>query len=321
MKSDKKEELAKFNQYLEWPQCDLCQIFGSRTSENYEVMYEATFTDASFAGNKSESFKYAAADQSKGNIVKCKKCGLVYQTPRDNDVARIYQNVSEDVFYVASKADRVSTCERDTEHLERVTGPANGRKLIDVGCSYGLFLDVVKSRGWEAHGVELSDYQRGEAMKNYPNVCGKELKDCGYPENTFDVLTMFDVVEHLASPSDFIKDAYRVIKSGGYFVACTPNIASIQSKLFGKYWLNFARMHFYYFTPRTLGAMLELAGFKIVKVEHHKRIIRPINAIAWMKKHPMVYKIMEAIFAKTPLGNLKWASGLSGNMVIYARKN
>ncbi len=313
MSKNYKEELQKFSQYLEWPKCDLCG------DSDYEVMYEATFTDASFAGNKSESFKYAASDSSKGNIVKCRQCGLVYQTPRDNDVARIYQGVGEDKFYVASRADRVTTCERDVAKMERVTGAARGRRLIDVGCSYGLFLDAAKMRGWETHGVELSDYQRMGAGKNHP-VCGQELKNCGYADNAFDVLTMFDVVEHLAKPSDFIKDAYRVIKPGGYFIACTPNIASIQSKLSGKYWLNFARMHFYYFTPKTLGAMCERAGFKIVKVEHHKRVIRPINVIAWMKKHPRVYKIMEAIFAKTPLGNLKWASGLSGNMVVYAQK-
>lgn len=313
-KSDKREELSRFNAYLEWPKCDLCG------SDDYRVIYEATFNDASFVGNKSESFKYAAADQSKGNIVKCKKCGLVYQAPRDNDVARIYQGVDEDGFYVASKADRLATCERDLSKMEGVVGPSNGRKLIDVGCSYGLFLDVAKARGWSVFGAELSDYQRGEAMKNHPNICGREIKDCGYAENSFDVMTMFDVVEHLARPSAFLKDAHRIIKPGGYFVACTPNIGSIQSKLSGKYWLNFARMHFYYFTPQTLGAMLERAGFKIVKVERHKRIIRPINAIAWMKKHPSVYKIMEAVFARTPLGNLKWASGLSGNMVIYAQK-
>jgi 2-polyprenyl-3-methyl-5-hydroxy-6-metoxy-1,4-benzoquinol methylase len=313
-KSDKRGELARFAEYLEWPKCDFCG------SDDYRVIYEATFSDASFAGNKSESFKYAAADQSKGNIVKCKKCDLVYQAPRDNNVARIYQGVDEDDFYVASKADRLATCERDLSRMESVTGPSSGRKLIDVGCSYGLFLDAAKARGWNTYGVELSDYQRGEAMKNHPNICGREIRDCGYAEGSFDVMTMFDVVEHLATPSAFLRDAYRIIKPGGYFVACTPNLESIQSKLFGKYWLNFARMHFYYFTPKTLRATLERVGFKIVKVERHKRIIRPINAIAWMKKHPSVYKIMEAIFAKTPLGNLKWASGLSGNMVVYAKK-
>ncbi len=313
-KSDRKGELLKFNMYLEWPKCDLCG------QSDYEVIYEATFNEASFTDDKFESFKYASADGSKGNIVKCRNCGLVYQVPRDNDVARIYRRVNEDIFYTASKADRAATCERDVFKMEKVTGVSGGRKLIDIGCSYGLFLDAAKSRGWDVYGVELSDYQRGEAIKNHPNVCGQELKDCGYPDNYFDVLTMFDVVEHLTSPSVFIKDAYRVVKPGGYFVACTPNIASIQTKLTGKYRLKFARMHFYYFTPKTLGAMCELDGFKVVKVEHHKRIIRPINAIAWMKKHPRVYKMMEVIFAKTPLGNLKWASGLSGNMVIYAKK-
>lgn len=313
-KSDKREELSRFTQYLEWPKCDLCG------ADDYDVLYETTFTDASFSGNKSESFKYAAADQSKGNIVKCRHCGLVYQTPRDNDVARIYQNVDEDIFYVASRDDRLATCKRDLAKMEIVTGAANGRRLLDVGCSYGLFLDAARARGWDTYGVELSDYQRSRAIKNHPNICGKELKDCGYPQNYFDVLTMFDVVEHLASPSRFAREAYDVIKPGGYFIAVTPNISSIQSKFSGKYWLNLARMHFYYFTPKTLAAVLEKVGFRVIKIEKHKRVIRPINAIGWMRKHPGVFKILETIITKTGLANLKWKSGLSGNMVIYAQK-
>lgn len=313
-KSDKKEELSQFNQYLNWVFCDMCG------EQNYDVLLSSSFTMKSFVSDKSESFKYAAPDTSKGNIVRCQRCRLVYQNPRDNDITRIYERVGEDKFYLASQSDRVATSERDAEKMEMAIGKANGRKLLDVGCSYGFFMDVVARRGWDVYGTELSEYQRNIALKNQKNICGKELKDCGYSENSFDVLTMFDVIEHLESPTAFMKDAYRVIKPGGYFVACTPNINSWPAKFFGKYWLNYARMHLYYFDPKSITVLLEKSGFKVMKIEKHKRVIQPINAIGWMQKHVWIYKILKILIGKTFLGRLKLTSGLSGNMVVYAQK-
>lgn len=313
-KSEGEEVSAKFGHFLECPLCDVCG------ADEYAVLRELSFSDASFSRARSESFKYASPDRSMGAIVQCRRCGLVYQNPRDRNVARIYEEVGEDEFYVSSKADRIATCERDADRMERIVGTVRGKRLLDVGCSYGLFLDCVKARGAETFGVELSRHQRTVALKNHPHICSEELKDCGYPENHFDLLTLWDVIEHLSSPRAFLADAHHVVRRGGFLVICTPNRESVPAKLFGKYWINFARMHFYYFSPRTLSFVLERAGFRVVAIEKHRRVIRPENAIAWMKKYPVAYAMLHALSRSTPLGAMKWASGLSGNMVVYAQK-
>lgn len=307
--------MAQFSHFLEWPVCDMCG------GNDYTVLRSSSFSEASFPRERAESFKYASPDASMGAIVACRRCGLAYQCPRDADVARLYAQVGEDEFYLSSKADRIATCERDADRMERVVGPARGKRLLDVGCSYGLFLDIMKSRGAQVFGVELSRHQRGVALKNHPTICPKELRNCGYPDNYFDLLTLWDVLEHLSSPRAFLTDAYRVIRRGGFVVSCTPNIKSMPAKLFGKYWLNFARMHLYYFSPKTLTTLLEQSGFTVVKIEKHKRVIRPAHAISWMKKHPRVYVALRALCTTTPLGTRRLLSGLSGNMVVYAQKN
>lgn len=307
------ERLTQFGRFLEWPHCDLCG------GNDYTVRRQSSFSPSSFLAKRSDSFKYASADRSMGAIVECRRCGLVYQCPRDRDVARIYEGVGEDEFYLSSKADRIATSERDADRMERIVGAVRGKRVCDVGCSYGLFLDCMKARGAETFGVELSSHQRSVAVNNHPNICPRELQDCGYPDDHFDLVTLWDVLEHLSSPHAFLKEARRVLRRGGFLVACTPNIESVPAALFGTYWLNFARMHFYYFSPKTVTAILHAAGFSVVAIERHKRVIRPRNAILWMQKHPAVYAILRVLCA-TPLGGVKWTSGLSGNMVVYAHK-
>lgn len=308
------EEKKKLSPYAEWPLCDFCG------SNEYTVKRATTFSDASFSSSKSQSFMYASSDSSMGAVVECLTCTLRYQSPRDKDVSQIYEGVGDDEFYSASKDDRIATCKRDANQLERTIGPLSGKKLLDVGCSYGLFLDVAKERGMSTYGIELSRYQSSVAKKRHLQICTQELPKCGFPEAYFDVMTLFDVIEHLPSPQSFMKEAFRFIRPDGFLVLCTPNCRSMEAKLFGTYWLNFARMHFYYFSPKTITVMLKAAGFEVVRIEKHKRIIKPINVIGWMKKHPRIYPIFKALFAHTPLGKIQWTSGLSGNMVVYARK-
>jgi 2-polyprenyl-3-methyl-5-hydroxy-6-metoxy-1,4-benzoquinol methylase len=240
--------------------------------------------------------------------------------PRDRDISSIYKNVGEDEYYISSKEDRIVTFERDYQKLESVIGPAHGRKMLDVGCGYGLFLGVCKNHGWEAYGCELSEVQWRKAKEHYDRVYNKEVRDCGFPENFFDLVTMNEVIEHVPSPKTLLKEAYHVIKPGGHIVLTTPDRSSWPAKLFGKRWLAYARMHLYYFTPYTLGRMLEGQGFRVIKIERHKRIIRFGVAIEWMKKHHLVYRFFSFVFGNPFVRDIKTTSTMSGNIVVYAQK-
>jgi len=302
------------SRYVEWVSCDQCK------SQEYTTIYPSTFVKEHFQFDKSESFKYASPDQARGNIVKCKNCGLIYMNPRDIDIEKVYENVTHDDYYLSSTLDRISTCERDKEKMEKVIGLGKGRRLLDVGCSYGLFMDVCKDVGWDVYGCELSKIQYDYTKKKHKKIHNTEVSKSGFIDNFFDVVTLFDVIEHLTSPTKFLKEVHKVIKPGGYFIACTPNISSWQAKFFGKKWLNYARMHIYYFTPKSLTKMLETNGFKVVRVQKHKRVIQVGTALSWMKKNPTVYKIMKFFLGNRIISKIKLLSSMSGNMVVYAKK-
>ncbi|HEX9722171.1 MAG TPA: class I SAM-dependent methyltransferase [Candidatus Paceibacterota bacterium] len=305
---------SEIDQLVDWVNCDLCG------GKNYRIIYPGAFTRADFVKDPSSSFRYASSEHARGNIVECADCHLVYMNPRDRDIPTIYENVGEDEYYLSAQEDRIATFERDYQKLESVIGSAKGRKMIDVGCSYGLFLGVCQRHGWEVYGCEPSKVQWAKAREYYAHVYNKELRNCGFSDNLFDLVTMHEVIEHPSSPKALIRDARAVIKPGGYLVLCTPDRSSWQAKIFGKRWIAYARMHLYYFTPHTLRRMLEEEGFRVVKIEKHKRIIRFGVAIEWMRKNPFLYRVFLAIFGNFLTRNIKITSAMSGNMMVYAQK-
>lgn len=306
--------LDSLRPFLQWVRCDLCG------QDNYKILYPSTYTEKDFPDNLVNSFKYASSDRARGNIVRCLNCGLVYMNPRDKDIPAIYESVDEDKYYLSSEEERKITSERDLKQLESLIGSHKGRRLLDVGCSYGFFLDVAKNHGWEVYGCELSKKQCQFASRKHPRVYCQELKKCPFQENFFDVITLFDVIEHLSSPSDFLESAYGVLKKNGTLVTVAPDLSSLPARVMGKYWLNFARMHLYYFEPNTIRELYKKSGFQIIKVVRHRRILRLGVVAQWMSKYPLLYRTLHFFLNNRLMSNIKVSSALSGNMTVYARK-
>lgn len=244
-------------------------------------------------------------------------------TPRDKDIAAIYERTADDNYYLATQAERKESFVRDFDELEAITGiAAQGGRLLDIGCGYGFFLDAAKERGWEEYGCELGKNHFLFAAKNHPRVFNRELADCRFPENFFDVITLYDVLEHLASPSAFIKIVHKILKPDGRLVISTPNFLSWPERLMGRFWHCIIRMHLYYFTPKTVSRLLLENNFKIIKIAPHKTVIRLGAVVEWAKKFPALYKPLNFLFNNKIVGKIKIKTSFGGNnMIIYAKKN
>lgn len=302
--------------FLELVPCDLCG------RNDFEILYPSLYTEDSFTADRAKSFMYASEDKTRGNIVRCRQCGLVYANPRDKDISAIYCTVGEDNYYFFSREDRLATSENDYNHLEEVASQQviKRGKILDVGCSYGFFMDVAKNHGWDVYGCELSKKQSSFARQRHINVFNQELKFCPFEKDYFDVITLFDVIEHLASPSSFLMEAKSFLKPGGLLVVCTPDLSSFPARLMGRYWLNFVRMHLYYFTPKTISRLFVKSGFQVLKITRHRRIIKLGVAVEWMKKYPWLYRPLKFFLDNPLLKRVRVSCGLSGNMTVYAKK-
>ena len=152
--------------------------------------------------------------------------------------------------------------------------PDRGRRLLDVGCYIGIFLEIAQERGWEAWGIEPSHWAVGEARSKGLRVVEGTLDDVHLAEESFDVITMWDVIEHLIDPMRELRESHCLLKKGGLICIHTMNIESPLARLMGSHWPWLMEMHLCYFSPRTLGEMLRKAGFSAAKMFNQGRLLR-----------------------------------------------
>lgn len=143
-------------------------------------------------------------------------------------------------------------------------------KVLDIGCAYGYFLKCCDEIGCETYGVDISKYAIDQAKKEtdaklhvYNINNGLQI----FQNDFFDVVILFDVIEHLESPYRILKEIFRILKIDGRVFIITPNLNAI-GKLVTKNWHGYRDVsHLYLFSPDSLKFLVERAGFKIDKIE------------------------------------------------------
>jgi 2-polyprenyl-3-methyl-5-hydroxy-6-metoxy-1,4-benzoquinol methylase len=143
-------------------------------------------------------------------------------------------------------------------------------RLLDIGCATGNFLAAMQRYpGWEVYGVEISPFASAYARDVLGlNVHTGTLETAQLPVEDFDVITLWDVIEHMPDPLESLGRMYRLLKPGGMLIMRTPNLNSWDARLFGRYWIGYELpRHLYVFSRATLGSMITMAGFMVEDIE------------------------------------------------------
>jgi 2-polyprenyl-3-methyl-5-hydroxy-6-metoxy-1,4-benzoquinol methylase len=245
-------------------------------------------------------------------IVECPNCMLWWVNPRasQSSVNKVYTGEYFEVRKVQKQKSqdgndsfKRQNCERHPAEIERhhKTG-----KLLDLGCAEGLFLRVAQQKGWDVSGVEVSPQAADIAKTFLPGkVFQGRLEDVPFPENDFDVITMFDVVEHLYDPVDALKKIWRLLKPDGIVYLLTPDCGSIYAKVMGKYWFEVKpKEHIYYFSEGTLRLLFEKSGFMPLSMEKAGKVLtfEYISTIL-RKENPFFAGLLRGLTKWTPFYN------------------
>ncbi len=239
--------------------------------ENLEFQAKGELEDLGCELCKGHDYHFLLRENSL-NLVKCRKCGLVSVNPKPTEemleefYARYFPPESELLWQNQMK--RVFR----KEGLNKI-GKGPGR-LLDVGCGYGFFLKLMKENGWEVEGVELSVKTASYAREELGlTVFNGRLEDAGFRDESFDVVTLWYVMEHLKKPMKVLFDVHRILKKGGLIIVRVPNSnIDIDRTLakFGKFGKRFFLInpprHLFDYTPRTISLMLEKAGFSGINI-------------------------------------------------------
>jgi len=214
------------------------------------------------------------------HLVRCAACGLVRvrEMPTHDTVQKIYgeeyyRNANSHVVgyenYEADMPNILKTARRRLRLIERYRS-APGR-LLDVGCALGFFLEAARQRGWDVTGIDVSAYAVETARKRLgSNVFCGQIQEMRFAAASFDVITMWDVIEHTTDPLGTLRECHRVLRDEGLLVLCTPDIGSRVAQITGERWMGFklADEHLYYFSRDTAQKMLTKAGFETLRTFH-----------------------------------------------------
>ena len=204
-----------------------------------------------------------------GPIFRCGDCGLIFLWPLPDPraIADEYRNV-EDPLYCAERENRVLTFRQVLRRL----GPSAGRTLLDVGAYCGYFLEVAREAGFEVEGLELSRWAAAEARSLGLRVAETTLEE-HHPDRGYDLITLWDVVEHFADPRAELRQVARLLRPGGSLYLSTIDTGSAMARLLGAHWPWLMEMHLFYFDRRTLLRLLAECGLEVSSVSTYTHVV------------------------------------------------
>jgi 2-polyprenyl-3-methyl-5-hydroxy-6-metoxy-1,4-benzoquinol methylase len=154
------------------------------------------------------------------------------------------------------------TKKRYQELLDQMEPFRKTNRLLDIGCGIGYFLDEAKLRGWEVYGTEYADKAINICSSKGIDMQQGQLNTEWYESESFDVITSFEVIEHIFDPLDEIKKIYTLLRKEGALYITTPNFNSLERFILkAEYNSIVYPEHLSYYTPRTLHYLLSKNGF------------------------------------------------------------
>lgn len=273
---------------------------------------------ASFWGNKNNF-----------DLFICDFCKLIFVYPIHNpeSVYRedYFTGAKEGFGYVDYDADKEPMRSTFNKYIDLLNkfGKINGR-LFDIGAATGFFLKIAQKRGYSVEGVEMSDYAALMARRDGINVYSGDMMSLALSAESFEVVTMLDVLEHMAEPFKELLEVKRILKVGGLLVVNAPNGQSLLARVLKTNWhLVLPPEHLFYFSPKNLSMFMEANGFETVYsgTLGKKFTFQYIFKMLYKWQKFKIWNLLSEFFAKGFLSKLYIPINLHDNFFMIFKKN
>lgn len=206
-------------------------------------------------------------------LVRCLECGLVYLNPRPvpEQLAELYQGDYDQYNQAIQDEKPLKRLDRQyglRKRCQAILGHKSHGHLLDVGCATGDFLETMRTYpGWQVSGVELSATASRYARERLGlDVRTGTLMEARFAAESFDVITLWNVIEHLTDPVAELSEMNRLLRPGGLLVFTTPSLDSLDAGLFGRYWIGYELpRHYFVFSRQTAVTLLARTGFRLAE--------------------------------------------------------
>lgn len=292
--------------------CAICGV-----TDQADELYPANlpphaFTAAVFSARR-------VPDRTHHRMVRCRRCSLVRADPvLDPDLSAELYRAS--TFDYAEELDGLrSTYGAALDRLAALV-PAR-RGILDIGCGNGFMLGLARERGWtDVRGVEPSADAIAQARPDVRELIVPDIMRRGLlPDESFDAVTMFQVLDHMPDPQTLLRDCRTVLRPGGAILALNHNVAAWSARVLGERSPIVDVEHTYLYSPETIRRLFEQAGFEVMSVAS----VRNTHSLAYLLHLvPMPPRLKASLLPRlrgTRLGQLRTTIPL-GNLCLIARR-
>ncbi|NLE43614.1 MAG: class I SAM-dependent methyltransferase [Chloroflexi bacterium] len=230
------------------------------------------------------------------DLVRCNHCGLIYLNPQPSvdELAPYYPEDYE--AHVGTRKEQLGWLRRldyrygVEKRYRAISRYIQTGRILDIGCATGAFLDGVRAHGWQVEGIEPGVRAAAYAQEELGiPVQNTSLEEAQLKSESLDVVTMWNVLEHLSDPQTALIKISRALRPGGILVFAVPNILSYDHKLFQSYWAGYdTPRHLYVFPPPVLEVMLARAGLELAE---RRCIYGTYNAFVYSARFAMMDRI------------------------------
>jgi SAM-dependent methyltransferase len=209
------------------------------------------------------------------DVIECMQCGLYQISPKLNTQQMENYYPEAYICYLEAIEDESNPWTRFNRFLgqnkrcRQVMRRAKSTgKILDIGCATGVFLNEMQKKGWKCYGIEPDQEAVAYARRRFglDVFCGV-VEDANLPANSFDVVTLWDVLEHVYDLNSTISEIKRLLKPGGVIIAILPNADAFERAWFEEYWVGWeVPRHYRTFTPNTITEFLKKHGFDEIEI-------------------------------------------------------
>ena len=236
-------------------------------------------------------------------IVRCASCGLeqLDPVPTPSQLQAIY-----DASYFCCESPLQGGYENYTADEPQIrktfmrrlqqagVKPGERGTALDIGCATGIFLDVLRSSGWHAQGIELSPDAAKQATKRGFQVQQGDWRSVSFPDGSFDLISLWDVIEHIPEPMAVLHQCHRWLAPGGTLLISTPDVSAWLARLLGPWWLGYrsAGEHVLFLGRRTMSQFLEQSGFEVSRIQSIGKYMRLDRIVTRLGYYTRIFRIL-----------------------------
>jgi 2-polyprenyl-3-methyl-5-hydroxy-6-metoxy-1,4-benzoquinol methylase len=241
---------------------------------------------------------------------KCPRCKLVFQNPLPGpeEIEAIY---GDDYFDYEIENHHaffglMLQSLKDVD-FENITRDFDEKRVLDIGCATGLLLNHLRQQGWKPTGVEICSASAQYAREKFSlTVHEKPLEDVGFEANSFEIVHLSHLIEHVPDPRGLVEEIYRILVPGGYVVLTTPNHGGVTVRYYREKWRSLIAQHLHLFSKKNLKKLLADTGFEIKKQVSWGSI--PVEN----NPNPRIKRLADRLAKKWNLGDVMLFLGRKG---------